>query len=190
VLIEPAVRADIVDEAAAAIPEVVKKHVVDADALAATIPSSTGGLDKQFPESLQDHEIASCRPLMGTTALAALAKSIQEQTQLTPIHTYEGKILDGRNRYRACKIAGIDPVVHHYLGDDPVGFAIASNRERRHETMSQRAMIAAKIANLKHGSNQHRSETSEDVSSAPTQVYTIDRAAAAFQVAPFRIWPR
>jgi hypothetical protein len=61
-------------------------------------------------------------------------------------------ILDGRNRQRACQAAGID-CAHQPLpgGQDPLAFVIDKNLNRRHLTNSQRAMVAAKLANLRDG---------------------------------------
>ena len=33
---------------------------------------------------------------------------------------YEGKVLDGRNRVRACEEIGIQPDLEYFNGDDPV----------------------------------------------------------------------
>jgi hypothetical protein len=44
---------------------------------------------------------------------------------------YEGQILDGRNRARACEALGIEPETRVYAGDDPVGFVISRNLHRR-----------------------------------------------------------
>ena len=55
-----------------------------------------------------------------------------------------GSILDGRNRYAACRLAGVEPEFTTYDGDDPEGYALAVNAQRRDLTKSQRAMVAAR----------------------------------------------
>ncbi len=62
------------------------------------------------------------------------------------IVTLKGQILDGQNRFNACKVSGIKPEFEEYNGNNPAAFIISQNLNRRHLTESQRAMIAAEIA--------------------------------------------
>ena len=100
---------------------------------------------------IEFHEIASMFPLMEGAEFDTLVTDIKENGLLEPIWTYEGKILDGRNRYRACQIAGVEPRFVKYKGDNPLVFVVSKNLHRRHLSESQRAVIAAKIANMPQG---------------------------------------
>lgn len=62
---------------------------------------------------------------------------------------------DGRNRLRAAEAMGAKYDVKVYEGNDPAAFVISLNLHRRHLTESQRAAVAAKLASLPVGSNQH-----------------------------------
>lgn len=78
-----------------------------------------------------------------------LVADIQTHGLREPIWTYQGQILDGRNRWRACEAGGIaSRPMREYEGDDPVGFVVSLNLHRRHLDESQRAMVAGKIATL------------------------------------------
>jgi ParB-like chromosome segregation protein Spo0J len=100
---------------------------------------------------LSPHPIADYFPQMDDAAFAELVDDISEHGLLEPIVLYEGKILDGRHRYRACIEAGIEPEFTDYEGDDPLAFAISVNLRRRHLSESQRAMIAERLAPLENG---------------------------------------
>jgi len=97
------------------------------------------------------HPIAEIFPMMPEADLNALAADIAGHGLQEPIVTYEGKILDGRNRYVACFMQEIEPEYAAYGGDDPLGYVISLNLHRRHLNESQRAMVAAKMANMPQG---------------------------------------
>jgi hypothetical protein len=73
-----------------------------------------------------------------------LAEDIAERGLLQPIVLdSKGRILDGRNRYAACDIAGVKPEFATYEGDDPDGYALAVNLARRNMSKGQMAMVLA-----------------------------------------------
>lgn len=101
--------------------------------------------------ALKYHPLADVFPLIEGDEFAALVADIKERGLLHPIALYEGKILDGRNRYRACEEAGVTIRTWEYDGDDPIAFVIASNLLRRHLDESQRAMAADRLADMQQG---------------------------------------
>ncbi len=64
--------------------------------------------------------------------------------QLEPIWlSPDGRIVDGRNRYNACRELGIAPMYQTWSGNGSlVAFVLAKNFHRRNLTASQRAAIA------------------------------------------------
>ena len=54
---------------------------------------------------------------------------------------FEGKILDGRNRFNACKEVGVKPRFREYKGEDPLAYVMSTNLKRRHLTESQKAIV-------------------------------------------------
>jgi hypothetical protein len=85
---------------------------------------------------------------MSDEAFAALVADIRENGLREAIVLYEGKVLDGRNRYRACTEVGIEPITKQWdQRGTALSYVISKNLHRRHLSESQRAMVAAKIAN-------------------------------------------
>jgi N6-adenosine-specific RNA methylase IME4 len=106
-------------------------------------------------ETLEYHPLADLFPLMEGDDYKRFKDDISVRGLLHPIIILDERILDGRNRYRACKDTGRPIRTESYHGDDPAGFVIASNLHRRHLNESQRAMVAAALSTMQQGDNQH-----------------------------------
>lgn len=103
----------------------------------------------------QHHPIADLFPMLAEDELKELAADIAERGLLQPIVLdAEDRILDGRNRHAACELAGVEPEFTMYEGDDPDGYALAVNINRRNLLRGQVAMVAADadfLLTKKHG---------------------------------------
>ena len=93
---------------------------------------------------LEFHPLSNTFPMLPEDLLVEMAADIKESGQQEPIRIYQGKILDGRNRYKACLLAGVAPITIEYDGDDPVGFVISANLHRRHLTQAQKQEVVGK----------------------------------------------
>lgn len=93
---------------------------------------------------MEFHEVATIFPLLEGEALDALVEDIRENGLQFPIELFEGKVLDGRNRQTACLMAGVEPDYVEVTPDDPVAYVLSLNLHRRHLTVSQASMVAAR----------------------------------------------
>jgi hypothetical protein len=123
---------------------------------------------------LEFHPLANCLPLIEGPEFDELVVDIKERGLALAIELYEGKILDGRNRYGACLRLGIEPLIVTYAGADPAARVTSLNLRRRHLTASQRAMAAAKMANMRSGARTDLGHSVSEVS--------IERAADLHKV--------
>jgi len=108
--------------------------------------------------NVEYHEYANLFPMISSN-IKAIAKSMAEGgfNSKTPIILYQGKILDGRHRYEATLLAGIEPITEIYDGDDPLKFVVDNNLNRYHLDESQRLVVASKLANMPLGGAIYRS---------------------------------
>lgn len=91
------------------------------------------------------HEYADLFPMLDDVELGELTEDIRRNGLIEDIVLYEGKILDGRNRYLACREAGVEPRFVQHNGRDPIVYVVSKNLHRRHLTSSQRAVIALDV---------------------------------------------
>lgn len=115
---------------------------------------------------MEVHRLADTTPDMTDNEFDDLVESIQIRGLLIPIVTFEGKILDGRHRFKACTKTGVSPRFEEYTGTEPASHILALNCRRDH-TPAQRALMAAALlpdlekeaatrskANLKQGGSK------------------------------------
>lgn len=129
------------------------------------------------------HPIANIFPLMEGEDFDGLVEDIKAHGLRDSIWTYEDKILDGRNRFRACKKAKVEVKSRAFRGsaEAALAFVVSTNLRRRHLNESQRAMVAARMANLSDGQTKGASQICEPVTQpeAATQVNVSSRSVWA-----------
>lgn len=96
------------------------------------------------------HPLAEIFPPFTDKEFQDLVDDIGQNGQRNVITLFEGKILDGVHRYKACLKLNMEPKVRVYNGPDPLGFAVSANLKRRHLNESQRALIAAQLSGSKN----------------------------------------
>jgi N6-adenosine-specific RNA methylase IME4 len=102
------------------------------------------------------HAFANLVPVLTGEKFQGLVENVRANGLREEVVVHEGQILDGRIRYRACIEAGVEPRFRTFGdrasdGEDPRAFVISLNIMRRHLSESQRAMMAARLANLDEG---------------------------------------
>jgi protein gp37/ParB-like chromosome segregation protein Spo0J len=91
------------------------------------------------------HPAALIMPPMSDVEFKEFKEDISGNGLLEPVVIFQDKVLDGRNRYFACKELGIDIYAIEWEGGmDPVEYVVSKNIHRRHLTASQKGMAAAK----------------------------------------------
>src|SRR5262249_24766819 len=108
------------------------------------------------PAPLEAHPVAAVFPRLEGQPFDELVAYIREHGLREPIVLPpDGRLLHGRNRYRACLAAGVEPRFVTWEGrGDELAYVLSKNLRRRHLSESQRAMVAARIATLGHGGDR------------------------------------
>ena len=124
----------------------------------------------------QLHEAAKMFPAMDAKRYSELVESIRAHGLLHEIVLHGEKILDGRNRDRACAEAGVDSRFTTYDGD-PFSYVWNANAERRDLSIEQRAAIwlevnaqseawQARQREIQEQANRKRSEKQKGIAKA------------------------
>jgi ParB-like chromosome segregation protein Spo0J len=124
----------------------------------------------------EGHPHAGVFPRLEGYPFEVLCEDIKTNGLQEPIVLFEGKILDGRNRYSACRREGVEVRTREYMGNDPLGFVLSANLHRRHLNESQRALIGAEIANNDLGANQHTQKEGASIDTASERL-NVSRAS-------------
>jgi ParB-like chromosome segregation protein Spo0J len=102
--------------------------------------------------NLPFHPLAEKFPLMEGDDLQKLADDISARGLLHQIVLHEGKILDGRNRYRAAAVAKVTLAPKDFrelpVGTDPKAYVISANLHRRHLTAEQKRDLLAELIKI------------------------------------------
>lgn len=90
---------------------------------------------------MEFHEAANAFPLMDERRFTELVEDIKANGQIQPVTVVNGKILDGRNRWRACEKLGIECKTREVHDVNPWDFVWSLNGSRRDLTSDQRYLI-------------------------------------------------
>jgi len=126
---------------------------------------------------LVEHAIASLFPAMSPDEFAALKSDIQANGLREPVVLFDGRLLDGRHRYRACMELGIPCSTKTVSDSSAAMIALSLNLYRRHLSSSQKAAILVeareilneetKAAEARHAANSGRPKKGTE---KPTQL--------------------
>jgi hypothetical protein len=139
------------------------------------------------------HPLADIFPLMEGEEFDALVEDIKANGLREKIDLHQGKIVEGRNRYRALQRLGIDPSAdptkyfrkaiyahtvggeiasHEQSNDDRVrAYVISKNIHRRHLTVEQKRELIAKL--IKAQPEKSDRQVAAVVKASPTTVGTV-----------------
>jgi len=126
---------------------------------------------------LEFHPVANVFPLMSDQEFADLVDDIRQHGLREPIWLHpDGRIIDGRNRYLACREAGVEPRTRIWDGRGSlVEFVVSLNLHRRHLDKSQRAIIALAIEErLAEEAEERRRAAISRARSAQSTVETVE----------------
>lgn len=117
-------------------------------------------MNKILSPSFTLKQVMGILPAANDEEFNELLADIKANGQKMPIIMDGEMIVDGRARMKACETLGVTPLkidISEVPGasNDPAMLALSLNLKRRQLNVAQRSLIAAQLAGLQKGSNQH-----------------------------------
>lgn len=139
--------------------------------------------DERKPTIIGEHEThpaADVYDMLTGDDLAGLIDDIRTHGLRFPIVLFDGKVLDGRNRYAACLAAGVEPRFEEWTGDmeGAIQYVISVNHTRRHMNEWKRAAAAQRLTKL--WAEMARKERRRDRAKQPRLPNVPDTTEAQF----------
>lgn len=136
------------------------------------------------PAAIEVHPVANLFPMIEGAEFDELVEDLRQNGLRTPILLHpDGRLLDGRNRLRACLSAGVEPRFERWDGTgSELELVISLNLRRRHLNESQRALLAARLRD-KLAAESGKPLSAKGISSANWRSgKSAERAAALLNV--------
>lgn len=106
-------------------------------------------MDREF------HFLSNLFPLDNGEKFTGLVDDIRQNGLQHPIVLYEGKILDGRSRYKACALLNLEPQTVDFesleTGEEPLQWLIKQNTADRDLKKPQLATVGLAMLNMRAG---------------------------------------
>jgi hypothetical protein len=106
---------------------------------------------------MEYHPYSNIWPLLEGEDFEELKADIKANGLRMDLITYQDKLLDGRNRERACEALGVPAryaAAQVTSDDEALNLVVSLNEHRRHLSVAQRAFAAERLATIRNGSNQ------------------------------------
>ena len=134
------------------------------------------------------HPLADIFPLLHSDgdSFAALVDSISKNGLIDPITLHEGMIVDGRNRYRACLKAGIEPRFVQMEWTGLVADFVWNRHQRREESQFERRLSAGRYAVAREGESEQRRVANLRNAPSTVSIDTVEEAGRSRELAAER----
>ena len=130
-------------------------------------------------EEMQLHVLCEIFPEISGPEFEALVADIKANGLREPIKLFEGQVLDGRNRYRACLAAGVEPIFESAnVNGDLAAYVLSLNLHRRQMSAAQAAAVVSRITDWSKANQRGGRRSTDDIPAIPLAT-VADRAKAS-----------